>query len=356
MWNRLLRSLGKGARATARSIRRPSGSARTAIAVGQLALPAKGLGGTTGRGLREVVKAGAVAALLAPRVGRRAARVLGLASASLRRRAMTVGAGTFASLRALRRVLRIRGRSSSSLRSAAEQAEKIVQILKEKNITPDKIGIDGLPGSGKSTLARALAGKLDMKWASLDQKNLHLPENVAEGGTVYEHHRLLRTQDVDVFDAIVYIDMSAWRCRARVCCRGRGIFLGIVLNYKKLRKIGRAAFDVCEGEPIAIVDSPLLLKLKPPGGFRATENAASRLAAARPTAEVDTTGMSREEMLFLLASGKRKHGLKAYIIPLDYLSRVGRLAKALRSAGRGFVRAWRADDSALRRPHGAPGG
>ena len=180
MWNGLLRSLGKGARATAKSMKAQSGTAKTAIAIGQLALPAKCFGGTSSRSLSNVVKAGTVAALVAPRVGRTAAQVLGSASASFRKRALIVGAGTYASLRALRRILSIGGRSSSSLRAAAEQAEKIVQLLNEKDIAPDRIGIDGLPGSGKSTLARALADKLDMKWASLDQKNLHLPENLGQ--------------------------------------------------------------------------------------------------------------------------------------------------------------------------------
>ncbi|MHC5054199.1 MAG: DEAD/DEAH box helicase family protein [Planctomycetota bacterium] len=274
-----------------------------------------------------------------------------------------VSAGTYASFRALGRALSIRGRSSSSVRSAEAQAEKIARILEEKDITPDRIGIDGLPGSGKSTLARALARRLGMRWESLDYKNLRLPENLDSGRTVYEHHRLLRTQDVDAFDVIVYMDMSAGRCKARVCRRGRGLFLAAVLNYRKLRKIGKLAFEVCGGEPIPIADSPLLLKIKPPGGFRALENTVSWLAEARPAgpasagdAGLDTSGMSREEMLFLIASGKRKRGLKAYVVPLDYISRLGRLAAALHSAGRGFVKAWRADGPAVRRAGGASGG
>jgi hypothetical protein len=353
MLSKLWRSLGKGARGTARSIKNPSGPVKAALVVGKLALPTKGLGGLTGKNLRGVLKAGTVAAVVAPRVSRAAARVFRSASASFRRRAMMVGAGTYASVRALGRVVSVRGGSSSALKTAAEQADKIVAILKEKGVTPDKIGVDGLPGSGKSTLARALAGRLGMKRQSLDYKDLHLAENVEAGGTVYEHHRLLRTQDVDIFDAIVYIDMSVGRCRARVCRRGRGLFLAIVLNYRKLRKIGKLAFEVCEGEPIAIPFSPLLLKIKPSGGFRALENTVSRLEAARPTGKgskaLDTSGMSREEMLFLLASGKRKHGLKAYLKPLDYISRVGKLAAAVHSAGRGFMRAWHAKGSAVRR-------
>jgi hypothetical protein len=255
-------------------------------------------------------------------------------------------------------MLSIRSRSASSVKSAEEQAERIAGILDEKGITPDKIGIDGLPGSGKSTLARALAKRLDMKRQSLDHKNLHLPGNLDSGRTIYEHHRLLRTQDLDVFDAIVYIDMSARRCRARVCRRGRGLFLAAVLDYKKLRKVGKVAFDVCEGEPIPVTDGPLIVKIKPPGGFRALENTVSRLKRHQSpqttgSAELDASGMSREEMLFLLACGKRKHGLKAYLIPLHYVSRVGKLAAALHLAGRSFVAAWRAEDTSIRRDHGA---
>ncbi len=357
MLSRLWRSLGRGTGVAAKSIKSTSGPVQAAIAIGQLAVPARGVGGATGRVCTSVIRAGCATALVMPRVGRATVRLCGSTSALLKR-ATLVGFGTHVSFNALARMLSIRSRSSSSVKSAEEQAEKIAGILNEKDIAPDRIGIDGLPGSGKSTLARALAKRLGMKHESLDYTNLRLPGIMSPKHTVYEHHRLLRTQDLDVFDAIVYIDMSARHCRARVCRRGRGLFLAAVLDYKKLRKVGKVAFDVCEGEPLPIADSPLLVKIKPSGGFRAQENTVSRLKDSPPqgatgATELDTSGMSREEMLFLIACGKRKHGLKAYLTPLEYVSRVGRLVAALRLAGKGFVVAWRAEDHAIQRAHGA---
>ena len=357
MLSRLWRSLGRGTGVAAKSIKSTSGPVQAAIAIGQLAVPARGVGGATGRVCTSVIRAGCATALVMPRVGRATVRLCGSTSALLKR-ATLVGFGTHVSFNALARMLSIRSRSSSSVKSAEEQAEKIAGILNEKDIAPDRIGIDGLPGSGKSTLARALAKRLGMKHESLDYTNLRLPGIMSPKHTVYEHHRLLRTQDVDAFDVIIYIDMSARRCRARVCRRGRGLFLAAVLDYNKLKKVGKLAFDVCEGEPVPIADGPLILKIKPPGGFRALENTASRLKSpllpsTTGAAELDTSGMSKEEMLFLLACGKRKRGLKAYLMPLDYVSRVGRLTAALHSAGRSFVKAWCAEDSSVRRAHGA---
>ena len=180
-----------------------------------------------------------------------------------------------------------------------------------------------------------------MEWKSLDFRNLRLPGDLAQERTIYEHHRLFRTQDVDTFDVLVYIDEPARHSKAKVRRRGRGLILGIMLDYDKLKKVGKMAFDACEGEPVTVPDSPLVLKIRPPGGFRAVENIESRLERSG----LDASGMSKEQMLCLLACGKRQEGLRAYLLPLEYIARIGRLAARLRSAGRGFVAVLCASDS-----------
>jgi hypothetical protein len=40
----------------------------------------------------------------------------------------------------------------------------------------------------------------------LDYIDLNKPQDFSKEKTIYEHHRLLRTQDIDNFDAIIYID------------------------------------------------------------------------------------------------------------------------------------------------------
>jgi len=189
-------------------------------------------------------------------------------------------------------------------------ADSIALVLQQRGIAPSRIGVDGLPGSGKSTLARALATKLDMKWQSLDHANMSVPQEFTREGMIYEHHRLLRTQDVDVFDAIIYVDEPVEVSKARVLARARterrqGLIVD-VLDYRKLKEIGKRAFDVCDGDPISIPRSPLLMKLRPPQGFRAIENIAGRLRAAGHNSE----GMGKEEMLFLLLEGRARSGLR----------------------------------------------
>jgi len=154
-----------------------------------------------------------------------------------------------------------------------------------------------------------------MKWKSLDHENMNVPQDFAPEGVVYEHQRLFRTQDVDVFDAIIYLDEPADVSKARVLHRARKesreSLIIDVLNYDKLKKIGKLAFDVCAGELISIPGSSLLMKIRPPQGFRAVENIVRRLQAAGH----DVGRMGKEEMLFLLLYGKPRSGLLAYFLP-----------------------------------------
>ncbi len=133
--------------------------------------------------------------------------------------------------------------------------------------------------------------------------------------TIYEQHRLFRTQDVDVFDVLVFIDEPVEVSKARVLQRAkeetRESLIIYALDYEKLKKIGKLAFDACEGEPISIPRSSLLVKIRPAGGFHATENIVSRLGDAGH----DARNMAKEEMLFLLAYGRPRSGLIAYVVP-----------------------------------------
>ncbi len=349
MWNSFWYSLGRATGIAARSVG-----------------GAPGLKGATGRVLRGTILASSVIASRVPRVSLTAARLCGAARASYQwTRAVLIWWGVQVLVDAVARMLSSRAGPLPSIEAVREQAERIAGILRERDVIHDKLVIDGIPGIGKSTLARALADTLDMGWKSLDYRNLGLPGDLAQERTIFEHHRLFRTQDVDVFDAIIYIDEPVERSRSRVHRRGRGLVLAAALDYEKLKKIGELAFDCCEGEPVAIPESHLVLKIRPPEGFRAAENIASRLGASGVDAEgqapsearpaltgvaegisPDTHGMSKEAMLFLLAYGERREGFSAYLLPLNLVARIGRLAAGLRSAGRRFVTVLRASDSA----------
>lgn len=205
-----------------------------------------------------------------------------------------------------------------SVEPVRHSADTIVRVLQERGVVPRRIGVDGVPGSGKSTLARALADRLGFQWKSLDHEDMNVPRDFSREGVVYEHHRLFRTQDVDSFDAIVYIDepveVSRGKILERAKAEARQGLSADVLNYDRMKKIGEVAFHACDGEPIAIPQSSLVMKIKPPGGFRAMKNTASRVHAAGH----QTEGWGKEEMLFVLAYGSPRSGLMAYLLPGAY--------------------------------------
>jgi len=198
---------------------------------------------------------------------------------------------------------------------AQRQAAEVVRVLQGRRVVPSRIGVDGLPGSGKSTLSRALADALGFEWRSLDHQNMNAPRDFTLGRAIYEHHRLLRTQEVDVFDAIIYVDERVDVSKARILERARPEARRAVnidvLDFQKLRTIGKLAFEVCDGVSIPIPGSTLVMKIRPPGGFNAVDNIVSRLH----TAGHDAAWTCKEEMLFLLAYAKARSGLLAYFLP-----------------------------------------
>jgi len=128
--------------------------------------------------------------------------------------------------------------------------------------------VDGIPGSGKSTLAAALARKLDMAVECLDHKNMDQAIRFDKDRAIYEHHRLLRTQDIDGFDVIVYIDEPVEISRQKVLQRKRGGYLVDVMNYERLQAVGRKAFSMAAGECITIEGSGAKVKVRAESGFK----------------------------------------------------------------------------------------
>ena len=237
--------------------------------------------------------------------------------------------GKGAGFAVVRTFLATRRRHSPLVPAVLKQADTIADILDERGCALDRIGIDGVPGSGKSTLARALAAKLSMKWKSLDHQNFGLPESLDHGRTIYEHHRLFRTVDVDALDAIIYIDEPINVSLAKLSRRRRGQVMAAVLDFNRMKKIGEIAFDICEGEAIPVPGTCLIIKIRPEGGFRVRENIDKRLLSA----ELKVSGLKKEEMLFLLAYGRRRYGLQAYFVPYAFFSLCGYMTALLRSSG-----------------------
>ena len=95
---------------------------------------------------------------------------------------------------------------AEEIKEVNRQADVIIKLLKSRKVTATMMAIDGVPGSGKSTLARALAKKMDFKWKALDYIDMDRPLKFKHVNTIYEHHRLFRTQDIDFFDVLIYID------------------------------------------------------------------------------------------------------------------------------------------------------
>jgi len=190
-----------------------------------------------------------------------------------------------------------------------QSADEIIVLLNSKGVRIRRLAVDGVPGSGKSTLARALAKKLNFNLQTLDYIDLNKPQNFSQEQTIYEHHRLLRTQDVDNFDAIIYIDEPVELSKQKCLNRKRGGINTDVFDYEKLKKIGEEAFSISSGKSYKIKNSYIKLKIRPKKGFKAYENIQKKLNKKG----FKTEGLCKEELLFLLSYGKSAKGLRAYV-------------------------------------------
>jgi hypothetical protein len=190
-----------------------------------------------------------------------------------------------------------------------ENADKIIALLNSKAVHIKRLAVDGVPGSGKSTLARALAVKLNFELQTLDYIDLNKPQDFNKEQSIYEHHRLLRTQDVESFDAIIYIDEPVELSKQKCLNRKRGGINIDFFDYEKLKKIGSEAFNISAGRIYKISNSYIKLKIKPKAGFRAYKNIRVKVNKKG----FKTEGLSQEELLFVSVYGRSRKGLMAYV-------------------------------------------
>jgi hypothetical protein len=187
-------------------------------------------------------------------------------------------------------------------------ADQVIDMLAGKNISPETIGIDGPPGSGKSTLGRSLAKRMGLKWRCLYLRDMGEPYFFMPG-RIYENIRLFRTQDIDNFDVIIYIDCQVEDAQHRVVERDRNGALADYVDFRKLKKIGDAAFEMADGEEISIPMSPIRIKLRPKDGYRDIDN----LRMILRTRGLDIERFSKEELLFIYCYGEPKRGILPYV-------------------------------------------
>lgn len=195
--------------------------------------------------------------------------------------------------------------STKEVKEVEENADLIADFLKNKGIRPNRIGIDGLPGAGKSTLANALSNRLKMEWISLDYQLSNEPFHFNKNNSIYEHQRLFRTQDIDVFDIILFMDLPVEKIKKQIIYRGQGAFNIEIFDYDLMQEVGRIAFDIADGKKIRIPNSHICMKIRPKGGFNVTENLENQLEMA---GFVNTGNLTKEEKIFLLIEGKAKRG------------------------------------------------
>lgn len=201
-----------------------------------------------------------------------------------------------------------REKPSREIPSVERTSDRIVKIMRGKIPASACIGIDGIAGGGKSTLARSLSRKMGLKKRTLHSREMDAPLEFNQG-MIYENIRLFRTQDIDCFDAILYIDMPVRRARIRVLERDRNGALVDFLDFEMLKRIGDLCFEVADGEQLKIPESCVRMKIRPARGYRTGENLASKLEESG----LRSQALSKEEMLFLLCYGEARKGIRPYL-------------------------------------------
>ena len=213
-------------------------------------------------------------------------------------------------------------------------ADMIMQTLNGKAAFPSSICINGLPGSGKSTIGRALAERCNLKWRTLRWKELKVAYPFKKG-RIYENIRLIRTQNMEGFDVVIYIDCPEEVARNRVFARDRNPTLADVVDFYRLKKIGDVAFEMLGGEEVKIEGSPVRIKQRPQEGYRDIERLKIRLHEKG----YDTDGFSKEELLFIYCYGKPQSGLSPYLNLGTYNNEIlsGIYEAAVRSLAKNFL-------------------
>ena len=197
------------------------------------------------------------------------------------------------------------------------EAEAVAKIFEKQDVFPARIAIDGVPGSGKSTLAKALSERMGMEAICLDHQNMEEQLPFVQQPAIYEHHRLLRTQDIDSFDAIIYIDQPVDISKQHILHRERGAYLVDIMNFDLLKRIGDKAFALAEGPMTSIDDGLIKIRIRPDKGYNVMANLAGELRA-KGFADSRIVGLSKEQQLFLLMEGHARKGFIAYLNPSAY--------------------------------------
>lgn len=188
-------------------------------------------------------------------------------------------------------------------------ADAIMEIfLQNPKNYPNNICIDGLPGSGKSTLGRALSERCALPWQTIFWRQIKGPYPF-RSGRIYENIRLIRTQDMDHFDWVIYVDCPIERAKVRVIRRDRDAALVDVVDFALLKQIGDAAFSMLDGEEIRIPGSSVRMKQRPSPGYRDLDELKMRLWSMN----VNTERFNKEELLFMYCYGKPKSGIRPYL-------------------------------------------
>ncbi|HIJ66310.1 MAG TPA: hypothetical protein HPP77_10210 [Candidatus Hydrogenedentes bacterium] len=194
--------------------------------------------------------------------------------------------------------------------AAAERAAGLI-TRRLSDVTPERIGVDGLPGSGKSTLARALGEQMGLDWVCLDHRlYTSAPVDLSRSGVIYEHHRLFRTQDLDHFDVLVYLDEPLETIERQILNRGRAAAMLDVFDFSRMQAVGQKAFAVAGGEAWRVPNTHAFVKVRPAEGFNERRRLERELKRMGLT---ETQDLPKEALLFLATFGEAKRGSLAYL-------------------------------------------
>jgi len=190
-------------------------------------------------------------------------------------------------------------------------SDRIIEIFDDLGIFPTKICIDGMPGAGKSTLGRSLARKTSYKWQTLFWKDIMGPYRFIPG-VIYENLRLIRTQDIEFFDIVIYIDCKPDIARNRILERDRNGLLADIVNLPKLKAVGDLAFEMLDGKEYRFGNPNVRMKIRPPGGFQDINNIKKYLKE-KQVIDPENGNLSKEEMLYACIYGIPRKGYFSYI-------------------------------------------